>query len=52
MDKYVEEKTAMGLPAKEYIEYITERTDYYMQKQPTTEECAKTVEEWFPAYLK
>ena len=52
MDKYVEEKTAMGLPAKEYIEYIKERTDYYMQKQPTTEECAKTVAEWFPTYLK
>jgi len=52
MDKYTEEKTAMGLPVKEYMDYIKERTEYYVQKQPTEEECAKTVQKWFPAYLK
>jgi hypothetical protein len=42
----------MGLPAKEYLKYIKERTEYYVQRQPTAEKCADTVKAWFPKYLK
>lgn len=52
MNQYIEEKTAMGLPAKEYLKYIIERTEYYVQRQPTAEKCADTVKAWFPKYLK
>jgi len=52
MEKYIKEKTAMGLPAQEYIDYVQERTQYYSQRQPTPEQCAKTVKEWIPNYLK
>jgi len=52
MEKYIKEKTAMGLPVKEYLEYVNERTEYYVQNQPTPEKCADTVKKWFPKYLK
>jgi len=44
LDKYVEEKTAMGLPAEEYFAYVAERSKYYAGIQPTGEECVETVE--------
>ncbi|MBA7683800.1 Solute-binding protein [subsurface metagenome] len=44
LDRYVEEKTAMGLPAEEYFAYIEERTKYWAERQPTEEECVETVE--------
>lgn len=52
MAKYVKEKTAMGLPAQDYIDYVQERTRYYSQRQPTAEQCAETVKNWIPKYLK
>jgi len=52
MKQYVDEKTAMGLPAKEYLDYINERTEYYVERQPTAQKCAETVAAWFPKYLK
>ncbi|MFP3974751.1 MAG: TRAP transporter substrate-binding protein [Dehalococcoidia bacterium] len=44
LENYIEEKTAMGLPAEEYMEYVEERTEYHIANQPTEEECIETVE--------
>jgi TRAP-type C4-dicarboxylate transport system substrate-binding protein len=43
--KYIKEKTAMGLPTVEYVDYIVERSRYWAKKQPTGEVCSKWVQE-------
>jgi TRAP-type C4-dicarboxylate transport system substrate-binding protein len=45
LEKYVSDKTAMGLPAKEYVKAFQERVAYYIPKQPTEEQAVKWVEQ-------
>ena len=45
IDTYIKEKTAMGLPAKEYWDYFNERIAYWETKKPSIEESQKWVEE-------
>ena len=46
VDKYIKEKTAMGLPAADYVDYIRSRIKYWSeQPQPTDKECAVFLEE-------
>jgi len=44
IDDYIQEKTAMGLPAAEYQDYLLERTRYWSAKTPTEESCVDWVE--------
>lgn len=44
IDEYIEEKTAKGLPAADYEEYLVERTRYWTKKTPTEESCVDWVE--------
>lgn len=44
IERYIEEKSAMGLPAAEYEAYLRERTSYWAQKAPTEEACVQWVE--------
>lgn len=44
IDEYIEEKTAMGLPAAEYENYLLERTKYWAERTPTEESCVDWVE--------
>jgi len=45
IDKYISEKTAMGLPAADYEAYLVERTSYWAEKTPTEESCINWVEQ-------
>jgi TRAP-type transport system periplasmic protein len=45
LQKYVEEKTAMGLPAADYLEFINKRAAYWAPKRPSDEYCVKWVED-------
>ena len=47
IDKYIKEKTAMGLPAKEMLDYFHERVEYWSSKKPTDEASA----EWVKKHL-
>jgi TRAP-type C4-dicarboxylate transport system substrate-binding protein len=44
MDEYIDEKTAMGLPAADYDEYLIQRVGYWAKKSPTEESCVEWVE--------
>ena len=44
VDEYIEEKTAMGLPAADYEDYLLERTAYWTDRTPTEEFCVEYVE--------
>jgi len=44
IDAYIQEKTAMGLPAAEYEDYLLERTKYWGDKTPTEKSCVDWVE--------
>ena len=44
IDKYIKEKTAMGLPAQAYWDYFNERIEYWSARKPTFEEAAQWVE--------
>lgn len=44
VDAYIEDKTAMGLPAAEYEDYLVERTGYWAGRSPTEESCVAYVE--------
>ena len=44
IDKYIEEKTAMNLPAADYEKYLLERTKYWSEKTPTEKSCVEWVE--------
>ena len=43
-DKYITEKTAMGLPAADYVKYLWERGDYWNKKYPGDEKIRAWVE--------
>ncbi len=43
IEKYIKEKTAMGLPAKEYLDYFNERVAYWSDRKPSLEEAAAWV---------
>ena len=42
--EYISEKTAMGLPAADYEEYLIERVKYWAGKTPTEDACVSWVE--------
>ncbi len=44
IDEYLEELTAMGLPAADYEEYLLERVAYWSDQAPTAEESVAWVE--------
>jgi len=44
IDDYIQERTAIGLPAAEYEDYLLERTKYWAEKTPTDESCVDWVE--------
>ena len=44
IDAYMSEKTAMGLPATDYQEYLLERVSYWSGKSPTAAESVAWVE--------
>ncbi|MCK4222367.1 MAG: C4-dicarboxylate ABC transporter substrate-binding protein, partial [Dehalococcoidia bacterium] len=44
VDEYIEEKTAIGLPAADYEDYLLERTAYWTDRTPTEEFCVEYVE--------
>jgi TRAP-type C4-dicarboxylate transport system substrate-binding protein len=44
IDAYIQEKTAMGLPAAEYEGYLLERNRYWAGKTPTEQSCVDWVE--------
>lgn len=44
IEKYIKEKTAMGLPAKEYTAYFKERIRYWSERNPSIEEATEWVE--------
>ncbi len=48
IEKYIKEKTAMGLPAKEYLDYFNERVAYWSAKKPSLEESNAWVEANLP----
>lgn len=43
--KYISDKEAMGLPAKEYVKFFQERVAHYIEKQPSEDQAVKWVEE-------
>lgn len=44
IESYVEEKTAAGLSAAEYQEYLLERVEYWSNKAPSAQQCVDFVE--------
>ena len=44
ISQYIQEKTAMGLPAAEYEKYLVERVKYWTKKAPTEQSCVEWVE--------
>jgi len=44
-EKYIKEKTAMGLPAKEYLDYFDGRIKYWDAREPDIATSVKWVEE-------
>jgi len=44
IDEYIEEKTAVGLAAADYEDYLLERTKYWAEKTPTEKSCVDWVE--------
>ncbi len=48
LEKYIADKQAMGLPAKEFVKYFQERVAYYIPKQPSEEQVVKWVETNMP----
>ena len=44
IEKYIKEKTAMGLPAKEYLDYFNERIEYWSERKPPLQTCVDWVE--------
>ena len=44
IENYIKEKTAMGLPAKEYLDYFNERINYWSEKKPSLETSVDWVE--------
>jgi len=43
--KYISDKEAMGLPAKEYVKFFQERVAHYIEKQPSEDQAVKWVEQ-------
>ena len=48
IDEYIEEKTAMGLPAADYEEYLAKRVKYWAERSPAEESCVEWVEKELP----
>ncbi len=44
IDEYIQQKSAMGLPAREYHEYLVERVKYWSERAPSDEVCVNWVE--------
>ncbi len=44
IDEYIQQKSAMGLPAKEYHDYLVARVKYWSEKAPSDEFCVNWVE--------
>lgn len=42
--KYIADKEAMGLPAKEYVKFFQERVAHYKEKQPSEDQAVQWVE--------
>jgi TRAP-type C4-dicarboxylate transport system substrate-binding protein len=47
IENYIKEKTAMGLPAKEYLDYFSERIKYWSERKPSLE----TSVDWVKTHL-
>lgn len=45
IDSYIEEKSAMGLPAAEFERYLDSRTKHWSAESPSEESCVEYVEE-------
>lgn len=45
IDSYIEEKSAMGLPAGEFQQYLESRTEHWRAESPSEESCVEYVEE-------
>jgi TRAP-type C4-dicarboxylate transport system substrate-binding protein len=45
MEKYIADKEAMGLPAKEYVKFFQDRVAHYTAKQPSEDQAVKWVED-------
>jgi TRAP-type C4-dicarboxylate transport system substrate-binding protein len=45
IEKYIKDKTAMGIPAKEILDYFNARVKYWTDKKPGTAVSVKWVEE-------
>ncbi len=44
IDKYIQEKTALGLPAADFEKYLVDRVGYWAKKSPSEESCFEWVE--------
>jgi TRAP-type C4-dicarboxylate transport system substrate-binding protein len=44
VQQYIEDKTAAGLPAAEYEDYLLERVQYWSSRAPTAQQCVDYVE--------
>ncbi|MFW6150297.1 MAG: TRAP transporter substrate-binding protein [Chloroflexota bacterium] len=44
IQSYIEEKSAMGLPAAEFEDYLESRTEYWSTRAPSEESCVEYVE--------
>jgi TRAP-type C4-dicarboxylate transport system substrate-binding protein len=44
IQQYIEDKTAAGLPAAEYEDYLLERVQYWSSRAPTAQQCVDYVE--------
>lgn len=45
IEKYIQDKTARGIPAKEILDYFHERIEYWSARQPSIEESTQWVED-------
>ena len=46
LEKYISDKEAMGLPAKEYVKYFQERVAYYIARQPSEDNDVQWDDFW------
>lgn len=52
VDKYVQDYTAKGLPAAEYVKYVMERTKYWNEHQPSKKDVMEWVKTNLESYLQ
>jgi len=52
IEEYIQEKTKMNIPMREYVDYIEKQTKHFEKIAPTSDQCEKTVRLQFPKYLE